>query len=126
METRDFILIASAIIVVAGWFINGILNRKHEIAKKRMEYRLEMLHSFLPIYLSLQKDGNLINNKDLLNDLGKLRTKFYLYGKKNEIYIFEEMISAIELKDTSTAINKINELASLVQSKIRDELGLNT
>lgn len=58
MEIREWIMISSATIIVVGWFVNGFLNRRHEIAKKRMEYRLETLHSFLPVFFSIQKHEN--------------------------------------------------------------------
>jgi len=53
MEAKEWIMIVSVIIVVTGWFINSHLNRRHEISKKRLDYRLETLHSFLPVYLSI-------------------------------------------------------------------------
>jgi hypothetical protein len=50
VEIRDWILISSAIIIVTGWFATGYQNRKNEISKKRQEYRLEALHSILPVF----------------------------------------------------------------------------
>ena len=67
-----------------------------------------------------------MSDQNLLNNLGKSRTNFHLYGKKNEITIFEEMIKAIESEDTALAKNKINELNHLAISEIRNELRLNT
>jgi hypothetical protein len=40
MSISNYIVIFSVIIVVAGWFVNSWLNRRHEIAKKRIDHRL--------------------------------------------------------------------------------------
>jgi len=55
MTVSDCILLLSAIIVVVGWFVNSYLNRRHEIAKKRIDHRLETLKSYLFFYSEAQK-----------------------------------------------------------------------
>jgi len=126
MDSSDWILIISAGVVVLGWFVNSELNRRHEMAKKRMEYRLDALHSFLPVLFSMQKYENpFIDDPELLGNLEKARSNFQLYGLSDEIDIFENMVKALEKKDVSIFNKKMSELISLVRKRIRAEVGLN-
>ncbi len=89
-----------------------------------MEYRLETLHSFLPVFFSIQKHKNLFeDDPELLEDLENSRSKFHLYGKKDEIETFEAMIKAIEARDIPTLKSKFEELIELLRIRIRSELG---
>ncbi len=127
LEIREWIMISSATIIVVGWFVNGVLNRRHEIAKKRLEYRLETLHSFLPVTFSIDKyDNPFEDDPELLKKLEKARTNFQLYGKKDEIEKLEIMITAIDSRDIPTFISSCTSLTELVRIRIRSELGLNT
>ena len=127
METKDWILISSAIIVVTGWFVTSYLNRKHEIAKKRQEYRLEALHSVLPVFFSIQKYKNpFIEDMTLLENLEKARTNILLYGYKDEIELFESFVKSIEEKNIELMHENLQKLMNLVKGRIRKELGLNT
>jgi len=104
----------SATIIVVGWFVNGLLNRRHEIAKKRMEYRLETLHSFLPVFFSIQKHENPFeDDPELLEKLEKSRSNFQLYGKTDEIELFESMIKGIESRDIPVFMSKLGKLIEL-------------
>nr|VFK53672.1 MAG: hypothetical protein BECKTUN1418D_GA0071000_101838 [Candidatus Kentron sp. TUN] len=121
---NEWIIIVSAAIVVVGWFLNGYLNRRHEIAKKRMEYRLEMLHSFLPVLRSLQKYENpFVDDPNLLPNLNNSRSKFLLYGKGDEIERFEEIVGSIESGELSRFRSAVNDLMLLIRGRVRQELG---
>lgn len=127
MEIRDWIMISSAVIIVAGWFVNGLLNRRHEIAKKRMEYRLETLHSFLPIVLSVNRYENPFEqDQSLLCNLEKSRSNFELYGLEDEISMFQVIVEAIESRDVDSFNLNLNKFTKLVRARIRNELGLST
>lgn len=127
MQARDWILISSAIIVVAGWFVNGYLNRRHEIAKKRMECRLETLNSFLPVFFSIQKYQNPFKeDPQLLLKLEASRSMFQIYGQSDEIDIFESMVNALELKNTDVFFDKAQELILLVRKRVRSQIGIYT
>jgi len=118
-------MISSATIVVVGWFISGYLNRRHEVAKKRMEYRLETLHSFLPVFFSIQKNKNPFEeDPKLLAKLEKSRSNFQLYGLQDEISEFEAMVQAIESRDIEQFNSKLRQLVGLVRARIRNEIGL--
>ena len=59
MIIKDYVVVLSAIIVVVGWFVNSYLNRKHEIAKKRIDHRLDALKSYISFYVKAEKSKSL-------------------------------------------------------------------
>jgi len=125
MEIRDWIMIISAVIVVTGWFINSYLNRRHEISKKRLEYRLETLHSFLPVYLSISSSSQPFKDDKSLNDkIIKARVNFQLYGYQDESKLFQDFVIAIEKPDVNEANIAVGKLIKLTRARIRDELKL--
>jgi len=123
METRDWITLVAALIVVIGWFVNGFLNRQHEKAKKRMDYRLEALQSFLPIFFDLT-DEKKKNIPNLNERFSKARTSFHLYGTRQEIICFEKLVHAAEIRDDDAYTEALREFIRLVREGIRTELGL--
>jgi len=125
MEIKDWIMIISAVIVVTGWFINSYLNRRHEISKKRLEYRLETLHSFLPVYLSISSSLQPFKDDESLNDkIINARVNFQLYGYQDESKLFQDFVIAIEKPDVNEATIAVNKLIKLTRARIRDELKL--
>ena len=127
MEIRDWIMICSATIVVFGWFVNGFLNRRHEVAKKRMEYRMETLQSFLPVFFSIQKHNDpFVDDPNLQQNLENSRSKFQFYGRPDEIALFESMVNAIESQDAKSFLASAESLVQLVRHRIRREIGLDT
>jgi hypothetical protein len=125
MEVKDWITIISVLIIVIGWFINSYLNRRHEISKKRLDYRLETLQSFLPIFLSISSSLQpFIYDKDLNEKIIKARVNFQLYGHKDEMVLFNNFVIAIESQDTEEATIYINKLIKLIRTRIRNELKL--
>lgn len=122
---KEWMIIISAIIVVLGWFINSWLNNRHEISKKRLDYRLDTLNSFLPVYLSITslsqpfKDDEKLNNK-----IKNAWVNFQLYGYKDEIKLFDNFVYALKKADTKEATITINGLMKLTRNRIRNELNL--
>lgn len=125
MGISDYTIIISSTIIVVGWFVNGLLNRRHEVYKKRMDYRLEMLHSFLPVFLSITSSVQPFRDDLTLSEkIKEARVNFQLYGQQDEINAFNDFVKAIESQDTSKATGTINMLISLVRGRLRDELKL--
>ena len=122
MENRDWITIVSVVIVVAGWFVNSFLNRRHEIAKKRMEYRFDALLSFLPVLFAIQE--NRTTDEKFSKDIASCWTKFQLYCYKNEAHEFEKICKAIENKDQKAYIESLQRVTRIVKDQVRKELGL--
>ena len=118
MEVRDYILILSVIIVVAGWFVNSCLNRRHEIAKERMGYRVDTLKNFISFYIEAQKSKSL----DGFNDI---QVSFHLYGHDDEIELVEEIAKIITTQpDNPKWLILMGNLNVLTRNKLREELGL--
>ena len=122
MNIHDWITISAAAIVVVGWFVNSTLNRRHEIAKKRMEYRLDALHSFLPVFFALNE--NRAADPSFAQNLAAARTKFQLYCHKDEIDSYERLVTTIEARNIEACRDAMSDLMRLVGGGVRRELGL--
>jgi hypothetical protein len=128
IEIKDWITIVSVIALISGWFVNGYLNRKNEIAKKRLEYRLPTLKSFLKIWYLVQESSE-TNPLDIVkykNLIVEVREDFQLYGQKDEIELFEEFVEASIGKnfDRTKVVDKLTKLVILVRTRIRKELAI--
>ena len=124
-NTVNIAVIISSIIAVAGWLVNSHLSRKHEIAKKRLEYRLETLHSFVPVFIAfdlMTKTSNV--EKDFYNKLNTSHLKFQLYGNQNEIDIFNDLMKSIDNNDSDKIKKLASNLMNLTLNEIRNELKL--
>ncbi len=118
LEIRDWIMISSATFVVVGWFVNGYLNRRHEIAKSRMDHRLETLKNYLPFYVKAQKTKSL----DGFNDV---QVSFYLYGYNDEIELIERITSIVtKTPNDPEWLKLLTDLNVLVRNRLREQLGL--
>ena len=122
MEVRDWITITAAIIVVIGWFVNSWLNRRHEVAKKRMDHRLDALLSFLPVLFAIQE--NRAENEQFSKDIASCWTKFQLYCFRSEVEEFEKLCIAIERGDKTAYSEALQNVTRLVKDRVREELGL--
>jgi len=124
METKDWITLVSVIALIIGWFVNGYLNRKNEIAKKRFEYRMNALQSFLPVWFFIQKNSEPFADSSFLPLLEKSRSEFQLYGTDEEINLFEKFIKGIEQKNLDSANTALHKLVPLIRGNIRKELDI--
>ncbi len=128
METRDWIQIFAITVLISGWFINGYLNRRNEIAKKRIEFVLPTLKSFLKIWYILtdpEEQANIdpIEYKKLLIEI---RENFQLYGREDERALFEEFVS-FSTRDNynpNEAKRTMEQLVQIVRERIRQELNI--
>jgi hypothetical protein len=124
METKDWITIFSVIAVIIGWFVNGQLNRKNEIAKRRFKYRMNALQSFLKVWFFIQKNTAPFTDPAFLPILEEARSNFQLYGKDDEIKLFESFIKSAEQQNLQQANEALNKLVPLIRTKIRQELNI--
>ncbi|WP_415396573.1 hypothetical protein [Sulfurimonas sp. CS5] len=125
MEIKEWIMIISVIVIVTGWFTNSYLNRRHEISKKRLDYRLETLQSFLPVFLSMSSSSKpFIDNKTLNDKIIYARVNFQIYGYQDEWILFNSFTIAIDKQDVSEATICINKLTKLIRNRIQIELKL--
>lgn len=125
METKEWIMIVSALIVATGWFVTGHLNRQKDIAQRRMEYRLEALEAFLPVWFSIQENSAPFSDVSFLAKLENARSKFHLYCYQDEIDLMEGFIKSCENQNLTGANASLEKLMPLVRSRIRAELKIN-
>ena len=124
MSIDNWIMVISAVIVAIGWFVTGYLNILQDIAQKRLEYRLEALKSFLPVWFSIQANNAPFNEPDFLPRLETARGNFQLYGYQDEIDLMEEFIAAVEQRNLGNANSALSKLVPLVRKRIRKQIGL--
>ena len=126
MEQNISILlnVLAILLFPAGWLATNVLNNAQEIRKRRLELRLQMLHSFLPVWFEIQQNSAPFTNPSFLPKLEDARSKFQLYGKKDEIEKFEAFIKAIEGKNLTKANEALSALVSLVRIRIRKEISI--
>ncbi|MFD0912065.1 hypothetical protein [Methylophilus luteus] len=122
MEVKDWITIVSALIVAIGWFVTGYLNRVKDVAQKRLEYRLKALEAFLVVWFAIQKNSAPFTQPEFLTQLEDARSKFQLYGFKDEIEWMEKLVSAMEKQNVPAANEMLRTLVPLVRVRIRNEL----
>ena len=124
-NTINLTIIISSSVAVIGWWVNNYLKRKDEIAKKRLEYRLETLHSFVPVFIAfdLMTKTSKVEN-DFYNKLNTSHLKFQLYGNQNEIDIFNELMKSIDNNDSDKIKKLASSLMNLTLNEIRNELKL--
>lgn len=127
MDIKEWITIISVIALIIGWFTNSWLNRKNEIAKERLKYRMDTLKSIIIVLSEL--DECIKFKKGVISpSLNRLMydtiQKFYIYGKEDEIILCERFAKAADDKNNIEFEISLNELAELVKKRIRKELNL--
>jgi len=116
MEIKDWLLLGSMVIVTGGWFVNSYFNRKNEIAKKKLDYRLEALTQTIESLLDIR---NLAEGKSNISEdkISKAHFVFQLYANKDELKMFDNCIENLTKEN-------IQKLIFLLRRRIRAELDL--
>lgn len=118
MTISDCILLLSASAVVVGWFVNSWLNRRHEIAKKRIDHRLETLKNYLSFYIRAQ-------DKKSLAEFNDVQVSFCLYGYDDEIALIEKVAKIVTTNpDNPEWLKLLTNLNVLARNRLREQLGL--
>jgi hypothetical protein len=120
----DWTTVISVIAIITGWFVNGYLNRKNEIAKKRLDHRLPTLKAFLKIPRLIEKNSAPFNDTIFLPLIEEVRGDFQLYGQDDEIQLFEKFIKSCETQNVQGANDGLDKLVPLVRKRIRKELDI--
>ena len=131
LSAREWIMIISVVIIVTGWFVNSHINRRHEIFKKKLDYRLTMLESYIPVAFTLEKLLN-PNRADERDELAKVfiekleisQVKILLYGSKSEIDLINEITDLAQQNKHAEMKNKSAQLMQIIRSSLRSELGI--
>lgn len=122
MELREWITILSVIALIVGWFINSWLNRRNEIAKERLKYRMDTLRSIVDLLSEIQEciDNNIGDITHLIRKISEISYKFDIYGKEDEQRLWKLFIKAINEKEKTA--QPFNDVLVLVKNRIRKEL----
>jgi hypothetical protein len=130
VEIKEWIMIISAVIVVFGWFINSYLNRRHEIFKKRLDFRLKMLESYVLVAESLEKllnpKNTMPNTQDFIDKLEKAQVCILLYGTMEEIEIIKDITTLAQQNKHKDLKIRSSEFMNLIRANLRSELGFNS
>ena len=126
IEIKDWITIVSVVVLITGWFINSYLNRRNEIAKKRLDHRLPTLQSFFELWFFITRNSTPFQDPKFLPLVEKVRGQIHLYGKEDEILLYEEFITSCENQDLDAANQALAELVPLIRFRIRKELNIKT
>lgn len=115
----------SIFVVIIGWGVVSYFNRKHERLKKRTEYRLRTLESFIPIQNSFtSSSAPFEKDVELKSKIEQARVNFFLYGYQDEIELYEKFIKSIEKSNIPETVETINILIKIVRNRLRKELEL--
>ncbi len=76
MTISNWIMIISAIIVAIGWFVTGYLSRMQDVAQKRLEYRIDALKSFLPVWFTIQINPEPFTDPSFLTKLEEASSNY--------------------------------------------------
>ncbi len=125
MATSEWIAIVSVSVLIIGWFLNSALNRKNEIAKERLKFRLEILMSILDVFNEAQRltviSGKAeMNNKEYTAEIIKALSRLALFGKKDEIALSQTVFVQIQRKEPIG--KELTQLMELVRDRIKTEL----
>jgi type II secretory pathway component PulF len=125
METKDWITIIGFIVVIISWFVISWLNRKNEIAKERMKFRLEILFSVLDCLDDAARyfatKGN-ANNNDIPLKIGVSLRRMALFGSSEDMSLYNIITS--KLNSGEPMGKELNELQSHVVNKLKKELSI--
>jgi hypothetical protein len=119
MKADNWISLSAAAIVAIGWLVTGWQNRRKDVAQKRLDYRLSALEAFLPVWFLIEKHSEPFSQPGFLASLENARSKFQLYGRKDEIALMESFVRSVESRDLSGANDALGELVTLTRSRIR-------
>lgn len=125
MEMSDLITMTSALIVALGWFVTGYLDRRKDIAQKRLDYRLKALESIMPVISAIKKNSAPFMIPGFIENLENAKNQFDLYGSKEEVLCMENFISAINENNLPAANSALKKLTLMVRTNIRRELRIN-
>lgn len=124
MKISNWVALLSSFVVFLGWFVTGYLNRRANIAQKRLEYRLKVLEKFWPIAIKLENNKRLEGpfTLEFSHQFSNLSLDFLLYGQKEEIDLMESIVKRLKEKEGEKFFEELTKLANLVRHNIKKEL----
>ena len=130
METQSAIILSATItslVTIGGWVYNNSRARKHEIDKRKLEYRIETLQSLIHMsgdLMNIQKPINIKKDTTLVKTLESLSLNIQLFGYEEEMDLLHKCTTAINNEDIIKTKEYASQLFLLLVPKIRKELKL--
>ncbi|HHF2940217.1 hypothetical protein [Vibrio diabolicus] len=130
MENKDWITIVSVFAVIIGWFINGYLNRKNEVFKKRFDYLMDMYESYVAVAKQLevtfQSSGSNQQQEanEFIKKLEESQVKFLMLGSPSEIKDISEILDLAKKNDHQKMKLKSAEFITSIRIKMRKVVGV--
>ena len=127
MTNSEWIAIISVIVLVIGWFLNSFLNRRNEILKEQLKFRLNVLFLMLDTFNQVQRyiilNKNLTPNKELTADLVKALSRLAFFGKKDEQHLSKIIFD--KLNNNQAIGLELSKLIMIIGDRIKKELRMN-
>lgn len=133
MKIEHWITIGSVIAVIAGWFINGHLNRRHELYKKKVELRFKLYDSCVAVANTLEKIfQSKDQSKDTMNSLTaeflrhleQCQIQILMFGTQSEINAITELTKFAQQNKHGDMKKTMAELMRSIRSSLRSDLKL--
>lgn len=119
----NWIPILSAFVIIVGWFINNYFNRKLEISKERLKYRLDALNSCIELLYELENNNNPLSDSTFKERLLIVKRKLFFYGNSNEYISFLALENYI-YESEILANKEIEKLKEMIRKDISKYLKL--
>ncbi len=119
MSFNEYTALLTLFTIVVGWFVNSQFQRNHEIIKKRMNYRADMLENYLLFFKKAS------DNKSL-DGIDDIQVYFFMYGYNDEISLINEIVKTVKEQpnDQKKWFDKLIKLNILSVNRLRVELKL--
>ncbi|MBQ4852595.1 hypothetical protein [Pseudoalteromonas sp. MMG012] len=133
MEVKDIITIVSVFVVIGGWFFNSHLNRKNEIFKKQLDYKLDMYNSYISTSFLLEsifqkaKANQVISDdikQEYVTKLSDAQLKFTMLGEQEEINLINNIVDYSNANDLQNLKSESAKLTVMVRENWRAAVGI--
>lgn len=113
ISIQQWITLVSLTVVVLGWFVNAWINRKHDISKTRLQFRMKTLEMCLDFIFFVENTADPLGASDYGNRVEEVKKQLEFYGALTEQKYFHQLIDALE-KNMPTA-----EVLSVFREKVK-------
>ena len=100
-------ILIPSLLVIVGWYIVYLLNKRNEIAKEARSCRIKMLHSFMNLVFYIEKENDFYgptppddwgddpNILPSMSDWATVYIQIKMYGKADEIEQYGDIIHKV-------------------------------
>lgn len=128
LELKDVLsalaILSAAIIAIVGWSKAAAKDRNQHLFQRRLEKRIAMLNDVIEAVTPIiNRAKSSEQDPELVTKLSKANLSIQLYGYRDEISKYQDMINALEKGDNPLLLTALQALVPTIQAKIRSELG---